>query len=322
MNNMNIQWFPGHMTKTKRMMQEDIALVDIVIELVDARIPYSSKNPEIETLAKNKKRILIMNKSDLASAEMTNQWSHYYENKGYRVILADSLTGKGVSLVTGAAKELMKEKIESQRAKGRLFVPIRAMIVGIPTVGKSTFVNKYIGKAMTRTGDKPGVTRGKQWIRVKKDLELLDTPGILWPKFEDQEVGMKLAFTGAINDDILDSETLACRLIQFLEDHTPQVLKDRYKVDWEQEKEPHQILEAIGKSRGFLLQKGQIDLVRTSKILLDEFRGGKLGRITLETPEEMEQLPDRIQQRERMQAENTKERKQNYKARINKRITK
>ncbi|MGL4791855.1 MAG: ribosome biogenesis GTPase YlqF, partial [Anaerotignaceae bacterium] len=203
---MNIQWYPGHMTKTRRMMEENLSLVDVVIELIDARIPYSSKNPEIDNLAKNKLRIIVMNKSDLASEKSTAIWVKHFEDQGFKVILTDSVAGKGVKSVTDVAKDLMAEKIARLKARGRLFTPVRSMICGIPNVGKSTFINKYVGKTSAKTGDKPGVTRGKQWIKVKKDFELLDTPGILWPKFEDQQVGLKLAFTGAINDDILDAE--------------------------------------------------------------------------------------------------------------------
>ena len=205
----NIQWYPGHMTKTRRMMEENISLVDIVIELVDARIPYSSKNPDLDTLAKNKHRILLLNKCDLADERATDIWQEYFEKQGFRVIRINALKGNGLGEVTETARSLMKEKIEKLKARGRINVPIRSMIVGIPNVGKSTFINKYVGKVTAKTGDKPGVTRGKQWIKLKKDFELLDTPGILWPKFEDQQVGLKLAFTGAINDDILDPENMA-----------------------------------------------------------------------------------------------------------------
>ena len=213
---MHIQWYPGHMTKTRRMMEETISLVDIVIELVDARIPYSSKNPDLDELAKNKHRILLMNKSDLADPAATEIWTKYFEEKGFHVIEMNAIKGTGMADVTNAARALMKDKIEKLRARGRINVPIRAMIAGIPNVGKSTFINKYVGKTTAKTGDKPGVTRGKQWIKLKKDFELLDTPGILWPKFEDQQVGLKLAFTGAINDDILDSQTLATALINHM----------------------------------------------------------------------------------------------------------
>ena len=285
---MNIQWYPGHMTKTKRMMAENISLVDIVIELVDARIPYSSKNPDIDDLAKNKYRILLLNKCDLAEQKATALWEQYYKQKGFEVIQVNSIKGTGMTEVTNAARELMKEKIERQKARGRLFVPIRSMIVGIPNVGKSTFINKYVGKTTAKTGDKPGVTRGKQWIKLKKDFELLDTPGILWPKFDDKEVGLKLAFTGAVNDDILDLITLATELINHLLLRHSELLQNRYQITFDTIEEPHIILEKIAIARGFKQKGGEPDIDRASKILLDEYRGGKLGNITLESPEELE----------------------------------
>ena len=285
---MNIQWYPGHMTQTKRMMAENISLVDIVIELVDARIPYSSKNPDIDDLAKNKYRILLLNKCDLAEQKATALWEQYYKQKGFEVIQVNSIKGTGMTEVTNAARELMKEKIERQKARGRLFVPIRSMIVGIPNVGKSTFINKYVGKTTAKTGDKPGVTRGKQWIKLKKDFELLDTPGILWPKFDDKEVGLKLAFTGAVNDDILDLITLATELINHLLLRHSELLKNRYQITFDTIEEPHIILEKIAIARGFKQKGGEPDIDRASKILLDEYRGGKLGNITLELPEELE----------------------------------
>lgn len=285
---MNVQWYPGHMTKTKRMMIENISLVDIVIELVDARIPYSSKNPDIDDLAKNKYRIILLNKCDLAEQKATVLWEQYYKQKGFEVIQVNSIKGTGMTEVTNVARKLMKEKIERQRARGRLFVPIRSMIVGIPNVGKSTFINKYVGKTTAKTGDKPGVTRGKQWIKLKKDFELLDTPGILWPKFDDKEVGLKLAFTGAVNDDILDLVTLATELINYLLLRHSELLQNRYQITFDTIEEPHIILEKIAIARGFKQKGGEPDIDRASKILLDEYRGGKLGNITLELPEELE----------------------------------
>jgi len=285
---MNIQWYPGHMTKTKRMMVENISLVDIIIELVDARIPYSSKNPDIDDLAKNKYRIILLNKCDLAEQKAKALWEQYYKQKGFEVIQVNSIKGTGMVEVTNAARELIKEKIERQKARGRLFVPIRSMIVGIPNVGKSTFINKYVGKTTAKTGDKPGVTRGKQWIKLKKDFELLDTPGILWPKFDDKEVGLKLAFTGAVNDDILDLTTLATELINHLLLRHSELLQNRYQITFDTIEEPHIILEKIAITRGFKQKGGEPDIDRASKILLDEYRGGKLGNITLELPEELE----------------------------------
>ncbi len=285
---MNIQWYPGHMTKTKRMMVENISLVDIIIELVDARIPYSSKNPDIDDLAKNKYRIILLNKCDLAEQKATALWEQYYKQKGFEVIQVNSIKGTGMVEVTNAARALMKDKIERQKARGRLFIPIRSMIVGIPNVGISTFINKYVGKTTAKTGDKPGVTRGKQWIKLKKDFELLDTPGILWPKFDDKEVGLKLAFTGAVNDDILDLTTLATELINHLLLRHSELLQNRYQITFDTIEEPHIILEKIAIARGFKQKGGEPDIDRASKILLDEYRGGKLGNITLELPEELE----------------------------------
>ena len=238
----NIQWYPGHMTKTRRMMEENISLVDIVIELVDARIPYSSKNPDLDTIAKNKHRIVLLNKCDLADDKATAIWQEYFEKQGFRVIRINALKGSGFGEVTEVARDLMKEKIEKLKARGRINVPIRSMIVGIPNVGKSTFINKYVGKVTAKTGDKPGVTRGKQWIKLKKDFELLDTPGILWPKFEDQQVGLKLAFTGAINDDILDPENMALEFINHMVARDPDCIRKRYQIEFDSIEEPHEIL--------------------------------------------------------------------------------
>lgn len=310
---MQIQWYPGHMTKTKRMMNENLSLVDVVIELIDARIPYSSRNPDIDDLAKNKFRIIILNKSDLADDKSTSVWKEYYEAKGFRVITTNSLKGTGISLVTTAAKELMADKIKAQQARGRLFVPIRAMIAGIPNVGKSTFINKYVGKTTAKTGDKPGVTRGKQWIRIKKDMELLDTPGILWPKFEDKEVGIKLAFIGSINDDIIDLEGLATGLINLLNERFPLLIPKRYGIIIEENDTPHILLEKIGKARGFVSKGGSIDLGRTAKIILDEFRGGKLGKITLEMPEDIERMAANTAKAAQEKKAATGERKKKYK---------
>lgn len=280
---MNIQWYPGHMTKTRRMMEENISLCDIVIELLDARIPYSSKNPEIDNLARNKKRIVILNKVDLADEMKTKEWVEYFENKGFKVILVNSITGKGIKDISIIAKDLMAEKIERLKKRGRIFVPTRAMIVGIPNVGKSTLINKFVGKSTAKTGDKPGVTRGKQWVKIKKDFELLDTPGILWPKFDDQAVGMKLAFTGAVNDDILDTVTLASNLIGYLRNLYPNTLKNRYNVEYSDDTKDYEILEAIAVARGFKVKGGEYDLKRAATILLDEFRAAKLDKITLES---------------------------------------
>ncbi len=288
---MNIQWYPGHMTKTKRMMQENIALVDIVIELLDARIPYSSRNPDIDKLAANKKRIVILNKSDLADDKKTERWVGYFESQGLYVLLADSIRGKGLKAVAEAAEELMAEKKERLRKRGRIFVPTRAMVAGIPNVGKSTLINKFVGRSTAKTGDKPGVTRGKQWVRIKRDLELLDTPGILWPKFEDKEVGLKLAFTGAVNDNITDLPELAQELISLLRRLYPNELKARYKIDFDENTPTHEILNDIGVSRGFMAKGGIVDTKRTASIFLDEFRAAKLGKMTLESVEDIATEP-------------------------------
>lgn len=280
---LNIQWYPGHMTKTKRLITENLKLVDIVIELLDARIPISSKNPDFDLLANNKPRIIIMNKSDLANEQKNLEWKQWFEQKGFGVILVNSITGKGIGQVPEQAKKMLTEKIERDRQRGRVFRPIRAMVVGVPNVGKSTFINKLVGKATAKTGDRPGVTRGKQWIKIKKDFELLDTPGILWPKFDDAKVGLHLAFTGAIKDDILDIEEIALEFIRFFQLTFPQALEQRYGLmTHDLLGTPLDILLCIGKKRGFLKSGGEIDTLRTAQVLFDEFRGGKLGRFTLE----------------------------------------
>ncbi|MGN0390729.1 MAG: ribosome biogenesis GTPase YlqF [Wujia sp.] len=282
---MNIQWYPGHMTKAKRMMQEDIKLIDIVIELLDARTPLSSKNPDIDALAANKSRMILLNKADMADAKKTVLWEMYFKNQGFFVQSIDSRKNSGMKPVTDMIREACKEKIERDRKRGIINRPIRAMIVGIPNVGKSTFINSFAKKSCTKVGNKPGVTKGKQWIRIGKDVELLDTPGILWPKFEDQEVGIRLAFVGSINDEILAKSELALKFIQFLKNNYCNALKDRYNIDIDiQNSKDFEILADIAKARLCLLKGNEPDLDKAAGILLDDFRSGRLGKMTLEVP--------------------------------------
>ena len=280
---MQFQWYPGHMTKAKRAMQEDLKLIDVIIELVDARVPLSSKNPDIDQLANGKSRIILMNKYDLADPAITEKWIHYYEEKGYYVTKVNSKNGNGVKAVHGVIQEACKAKIERDRRRGILNRPIRAMIVGIPNVGKSTFINSFAKKACAKTGNKPGVTKGKQWIRLNKNVELLDTPGILWPKFEDQAVGLKLAFIGSIKDEILQTEELASELVDFINRSYPGVLEEKYAIEHSDDK--FEVLEKIAQSRHCLVRGNEFDTEKAAAILLDDFRNGRLGRITLEVPE-------------------------------------
>ena len=277
---MNVQWYPGHMTKAKRQMQEDIKLIDLIIELVDARVPLSSRNPDIDELGKNKARLIILNKSDLAEERWNEAWTEYFKKKGFHVVKVNSRKGGGVKSVQSVIQEACKAKIERDRKRGILNRPVRAMVVGIPNVGKSTFINSFAGKACAKTGNKPGVTKGKQWIRLNKGLELLDTPGILWPKFEDQQVGMRLAFIGSMNDEILIPDELACDLIGAIKELYPKALQERYAAD--PVGKPIEILEAVAESRKCYSKGEQLDLVKASGLLIDDFRSGKLGRMTLE----------------------------------------
>ncbi|MBE5890883.1 MAG: ribosome biogenesis GTPase YlqF [Lachnospiraceae bacterium] len=277
---MNFQWYPGHMTKAKRQMQEDIKLIDLVIELVDARLPQSSRNPDIDELGKNKFRLILMNKSDLADPKMTEAWTKFFENKGYAVVCLDARNKSSMSNINRVIMEACKEKIERDRKRGIKNRPIRAMVVGIPNVGKSTFINSFAGKAVAKTGNKPGVTKGKQWIRLNKNVELLDTPGILWPKFEDQTVGLRLALVGSINDQILNIDELSIELIQYLKTAYPGVLKERYEVD--EAESNSDILLKIAENRKCLKNGGELDYAKAAALLLDEFRAGTLGKISLE----------------------------------------
>lgn len=278
---MNFQWYPGHMTKAKRQMQEDMKLIDLVIELVDARIPLSSRNPDIDDLGKNKYRLILMNKSDLADRKQTEVWSSYFRSRGFFVVCLDARSKNGMKNVTDVIMEACKEKMERDRKRGIKNRPVRAMVVGIPNVGKSTFINSYAGKACAKTGNKPGVTKGKQWIRLNKNVELLDTPGILWPKFEDQMVGLRLALIGSIKDEILNTDELAIELIHILTGMYPGVLKERYGVDEEQK--DTDILCEIAEKRNCLSKGNELDYSKAATLLIDEFRSGKLGKITLET---------------------------------------
>ena len=281
---MNIQWYPGHMTKAKRAMKEDMKLIDLVIELVDARVPLSSRNPDIDDLGAGKARMVLLNKSDLADEGQTARWAAWFEDKGIHVVKIDARNKGTLKQVQSVIQDACKEKIERDRRRGILNRPIRTMVVGIPNVGKSTFNNSFAGKACAKTGNKPGVTKGNQWIRLNKTLELLDTPGILWPRFEDQQVGLKLALIGSINDQILNKDELAWELIRFLIKRYPQVLSERFGLETEG-KEAAFILEEIARVRACLLKGGDLDVSRAAALLLDDFRAGKLGRITLEEPE-------------------------------------
>lgn len=278
---MNIQWYPGHMTKAKRAMKEDIKLIDLIIELVDARVPLSSRNPDIDELGAGKARMVLLNKADLADERRNSTWAAYFEEKGFHVVKIDSKSGAGLKQINGVVQEACKEKIERDRRRGILNRPVRAMVVGIPNVGKSTFINSFAGKACAKTGNKPGVTKGNQWIRLNKSLELLDTPGILWPRFEDQQVGIRLALIGSINDEILNKDELALELIRFLNKEYPKVLSGRYEIQGEDEVE---ILKQVARARACLAKGGELDLAKASNLLIDDFRSGKLGRMTLELP--------------------------------------
>ena len=282
---MHFQWYPGHMTKAKRMMQENIKLIDLVIELVDARIPLSSRNPDIDELGKNKARLVLLNKADLAEDKWNDAWAEYFKKKGFSVVKVNSRKGGGIKSIQGVIREACAEKIEIDRKRGILNRPVRAMVVGIPNVGKSTFINALAGKACAKTGNKPGVTKGKQWIRLNKQVELLDTPGILWPKFEDQEVGLKLAFIGSIKDEVLQTEELAAELIHFLRTAYPEVLADKYDI--EMDEDDYVVLNRIAKSRNCIVRGNELDTEKAALLLLDDFRNGKLGRLTLEYPQEI-----------------------------------
>ncbi|MCR5468919.1 MAG: ribosome biogenesis GTPase YlqF [Lachnospiraceae bacterium] len=279
---MQFQWYPGHMTKTKREMQEDIKLIDLVIEVADARIPLSSRNPDIDNLAKNKFRLILLNKADLADPRKTELWSEYYKSLGYFVVQLDARSKKGMNSIQNIILEACAEKIERDRKRGIKNRPIRAMVVGIPNVGKSTFINSFAGKAAAKTGNKPGVTRGKQWIRLNKQVELLDTPGILWPKFEDQQVGLRLASVGSMNDEILNKDELAIEILKFLLKEYPGTINARFEVE---EKEVTDVLMDIARARNCISKGGELDYSKAALLVIDEFRSGKICRFTMEVPE-------------------------------------
>ena len=283
---MNFQWYPGHMTKARRMMQENIKLIDLVIELVDARIPMSSRNPDIDELGRGRARLILLNKSDLADDRCTDEWAAYFKGKGYSVVKVNSRKGGGMKSIQNVIQEACREKIERDRKRGILNRPVRAMVVGIPNVGKSTFINSLAGKACAKTGNKPGVTKGKQWIRLNKNVELLDTPGILWPKFEDQTVGLRLALIGSIKDEIMNIEELAAELCGFMKKEYPGRLAEKYAVD--EVEDNYQMLEQIAESRHCLVRGNELDTKKAASMLLDDFRNGKIGPLTLEFVKEYE----------------------------------
>ena len=291
---LNIQWYPGHMTKAKRAMKEDIRLIDLIIELVDARAPLASRNPDIDELGKGKARLILLNKSDLAEERWNAAWSGWFQEKGFYVMEVNSRSGNGLKRIGSVVADACREKLERDRRRGILNRPVRAMVVGIPNVGKSTFINSFAGKACTKTGNKPGVTKGKQWIRLNKTLELLDTPGILWPKFEDQKVGLLLAMLGSINDEILNREELAAELLKLMKIRYPEAIKERYGMpsaeDFmkEENTDSAAMLEKVAEVRSCLMKGGEFDLAKAAGIVIDDFRSGRLGRITLEVPEEKE----------------------------------
>ncbi len=284
---MNIQWYPGHMTKTRRQIEADLKQVDAVCEIVDARIPISSRNPDIDAICGAKPRIIVLNRMDLADPEMTKQWLAYFRGKGMAAVATDCKSRKGISDFQPAVRSVLKEKIERNAARG-MNRPVRVMIVGIPNVGKSTLINQISGRKGAKAENRPGVTRGKQWVTVDNGLLLLDTPGILWPKFEDPNVGMKLAYTGAVKENIIDTEELSCYLMELLLKYYPQTLQNRYGIDMPSDTPGYVLLEEAGRKRGYLLARGEINTERMAKVLLDEYRCGKLGRFTLESSEDMQ----------------------------------
>ena len=280
---MHFQWYPGHMTKARRMMKENIKLIDLVIEVVDARIPLSSRPPDIDELGRQKSRLILLNKADLAENKWNDAWIEYFKDKGYLAVKVNSKKGGGIKNIQSVIQEACKEKIERDRKRGILNRPVRAMVVGIPNVGKSTFINTLAGKACAKTGNKPGVTKGKQWIRLNKGVELLDTPGILWPKFEDQQVGMKLAFIGSIKDEILNTEELAAEFLKFMQQHYPGIIAGKYNI--EETGDVYEVLNRIAESRHCIVRGNELDVEKAAALLMDDFRSGRLGELTLEYPD-------------------------------------
>jgi len=286
--NLNIQWYPGHMTKTRRMMEEDLKLVDAVCEILDARIPISSRNPDIDAICGNKPRMIILNRIDMADPQMVRVWSDYFKSKGMAVIQTDCKSRRGINQFVPAVRNLLSEKLRRYAEKGQIGRPLKIMVVGIPNVGKSTFINQIAGRKGAKAENRPGVTRGKQWVTVDTGLLLLDTPGILWPKFEDPQVGIRLAYTGAVKDDVLDVEGLACHLMEMLWNRYPEAVQNRYKLDADLPADGYELLQAAGRKRGFLVSGGEVNTERMARVLLDEYRSCKLGQFTLETPEMLE----------------------------------
>ena len=289
---MNIQWYPGHMTKTRRQIEADLKLVDVVVEIIDARIPSSSRNPDIDAICGAKPRLIVLNRADQADPAQNKIWTAHFKGQGHAVLETDARTGRGVNQFSGVIQSVLKDQIAKWRAKGQVGRPVRAMVVGVPNVGKSTFINKVAKKKSAKASDRPGVTRGKQWVNVDPSLDLLDTPGILWPKFEDETTGMNLAFTGAVKDEIMDVETLGCHFMALLGTRYPQALMDSYKLNQVPAREEeendiaygYRLLQACAARRGMRISGGELDTERMARVLLDEYRGGKLGRFTLEVP--------------------------------------
>ena len=288
---MNIQWYPGHMTKTRRMMEENLKLVDAVCEILDARIPISSRNPDIDAICGNKPRMVILNRIDMADPAALRQWTQYFESKGLAVLQTDCKSRRGINGFVPAVRRLLAEKIRRYEEKGQSGRPLKLMIVGIPNVGKSTFINQIAGRKGAKAENRPGVTRGKQWVTMNPQLLLLDTPGILWPRFDDPETGMRLAYTGAVKDDILDVLTLSCHLMELLARRYPEAVQLRYQIEIPEEIDGYALLQAAGRRRGFLVSGGEIDDERMARVLLEEYRSCKLGRFTLETPDMLKEEP-------------------------------